>query len=178
MSHVAGAMPRTPEIFRDDKPAKKKYRSTVCQLLERRAVTEGDVDMITIYVSTWQRWMQALENLRTEGLIVETTRLDSNGIAHAVLRPNLSLKIAEVCERSCLSYLAKLGLTPKDRELVKPTNKVNTGKEKSAVEKLHEDMVAMQAKIAAEKERDQVHAASDDEDQALLDAIDTGGTIQ
>src|SRR5271156_1332437 len=128
-SYVEGALPRPPKFLSKD--AKKKFRALVKQLAERRSVTAGDADLIAIYCSTWERWQAACANVRDEGLIVTYTRMDAGGAPHDVERPNISLKIIEVSERACLSYLGKLGLTPKDREHVRPTAPVATGKEQT-----------------------------------------------
>jgi P27 family predicted phage terminase small subunit len=162
-SHVAAALPRPPKFL--SKEARKKFKQLVKQLAVRRAVTAGDADLITIYVSTWERWQAALNNIADEGLIVTYTRLDAGGNAHDVERANISLKIVEVSERACLSYLARLGLTPRDRELVRPTAPVATGKEQSEADRLDEEIAAMKQQIA--------DAPADDED--LLDSIDLEG---
>jgi len=53
---------------------------------------------------------------------VEYERLGADGRAHKVEKPNNSLKIAEVAERAMVSMLTRLGMTPKDREGVRPTS--------------------------------------------------------
>ncbi len=149
-SYVEGALPRPPKFLSKD--AKKKFRALVKQLASRRAVTAGDADLIAIYCSTWERWQAACANVRVEGLIVTYTRLDAAGISHDVERPNISLKIIEVSERACLSYLGKLGLTPKDREHVRPTAPVATGKEQTEAERLDEEIAALEAQDAGADE--------------------------
>jgi P27 family predicted phage terminase small subunit len=162
-SRVAGALPRPPKFL--SKEAKKKFRSLSKQLDVRRAVTAGDADLIAIYCSTWERWQQALDNLRTEGLIVEYTRLDAGGNPVPVEKPNISLKIAEVAERACLSYLSRLGLTPRDRELVRPTAPVEKMPDITESERLDEEIAVLQAQEVADKA---VQAADED----LLASID------
>lgn len=159
-SHVAAALPRPPKFL--SKEARKKFKQLVKQLAARRAVTAGDTDLITIYVSTWERWQAALKNIADEGLIVTYTRLDSGGAPHDVERPNISLKIAEVAERSCLSYLARLGLTPRDRELVRPTAPVATGKEISEADRLDAEIAAL---------REQAARRPAEEEENILDSI-------
>lgn len=147
-SHVAGALPRPPKFLSKD--AKKKFRALVKQLAERRSVTAGDADLIAIYCSTWERWQAACANVRDEGLIVTYTRMDASGNPHDVERPNISLKIIEVSERACLSYLGKLGLTPKDREHVRPTAPVAAGKVQTEAERLDEEIARLQEQQASE----------------------------
>ncbi len=119
-SHVAGAVPKPPKYLSKD--SRKKFKAMARQLAERRAVTAGDGDLIAIFCSTHERWLQALEAIRTQGVVVKYERLGADGCAITVEKPNLSLKIAEVAERSMVSILTRLGLTPKDREGVKPTS--------------------------------------------------------
>jgi P27 family predicted phage terminase small subunit len=162
-SRVVGALPRPPKFL--SKEAKKKFRSLAKQLDVRRAVTAGDADLIAIYCSTWERWQQALDNLRTEGLIVEYTRLDAGGKEVTVEKPNISLKIAEVAERACLSYLSRLGLTPRDRELVRPTAPVEKMPDVTESERLDEEIAVLQAQEVADK-------AAQAADEDLLASID------
>jgi P27 family predicted phage terminase small subunit len=144
VSAVPGALPRPDRSL--SKEAKKKFRQLAKQLHDvRQAVTAGDADLLTLYCSTWERLQQANENIRTQGLIVEYVRFDSNGRPITVEKPNISLKIAEVCERTCLSYLARLGLTPKDREHVRPTAPRASGREKTARERLEEEQAELEA---------------------------------
>jgi P27 family predicted phage terminase small subunit len=162
-SHVEGALPRPPKHL--TKASKKSFRNFVKQLAQRRAVTAGDGALISILVVTEERWLQALENLRDEGVVVEYTRLDSNGQQVTVEKPNVNLKIAEVAERSMVALLSKLGLSPKDRELVKPTSVVRTGKEQSEAERLD-------AEIARLEEQDAVADEPSVEENDLHSTVD------
>jgi len=119
-SHVAGSLPKPPKFL--SKEARKKFKGLVRQLAERRAVTAGDGDLIAIYCSTNERWLQALAAIRSQGVVCVYKRMTPSGEAIDVEKPNLSLKIAEVSERSMVSILTRLGLTPKDRETVRPTS--------------------------------------------------------
>jgi P27 family predicted phage terminase small subunit len=166
-SHVEGALPRPPKHL--TKAAKKSFRGYVKQLASggRRAVTAGDGALIGILCVTEERWLQALENLRDEGVVVEYTRLDAGGSPVTVEKPNINLKIAEICERSMVAILSKLGLTPKDRETVKPTSPVSTGKEQTEAERLDEEIARLQEQQASEQAADEP-AVEDD----LLSTID------
>jgi P27 family predicted phage terminase small subunit len=121
-SHVAGSLPKPPKFLSKD--SRKMFKSMVRQLSERRAVTAGDGDLIAIYCSTKERWLQALEAIRKEGVVRVYQRLGADGLSVDVEKPNLNLKIAEVSERSMCGILSRLGLTPKDRESVRPTSAV------------------------------------------------------
>jgi P27 family predicted phage terminase small subunit len=170
VSNVPGDLPRAPNFL--SKEAKKKFRALVKQLAERRAVTAGDADLIAIYCGTWERLQQALKNVTDQGLIVEYTRLDAAGHQVTVEKANISLKIIEVSERACLSYLARLGLTPKDREHVRPTAPKATGKEKTERERLSEEIAALEAQQAEEAEQ-----ARDEQHDELLDSINLDEVI-
>jgi len=116
--HV-GALPKPPRFLSPE--AKKKFRSAVRQLADRRAVTSGDTDFLTIYAQTWERWVAACEKVRTEGTIKTYERAGADGHLHSVEKVNLNVGIVKDCQRDILSILQKLGLTPKDRDAVRPT---------------------------------------------------------
>ncbi len=163
-SHVAGALPRPPKHL--TKVAKKSFRGFVKQLAERRAVTAGDGALIAMLCVIEERWLAALENLRDEGVVVEYTRLDSNGQQVTVEKPNINLKIAETAERQMVAILSKLGLSPKDREAVRPTAPVATGKEQTEAERLDEEIAALEAQDAGADE------SAIEEEEDLLSTID------
>jgi P27 family predicted phage terminase small subunit len=116
----AGSLPKPAKFLSSE--AKKKFRGLVKQLAARRTVTQGDADLLSIYASTFERWTQALEKVRTEGPVVAYSRLNNQGKEVLSEKPNLHLAIAETCERNMVSILTRLGLTPKDRESVRPTS--------------------------------------------------------
>jgi len=164
-SYISGGLPRAPKDL--SKEARKKFKQLVKQLASRRAVTQGDGDLIELYCCTFERLKQAQANIRTEGLIVTYTRMDAGGNPHDVERPNISLKIIESAERQCLAYLVKLGLTPSSREHVRPTAPVATGKEQTEAERLDEEIARLQEQQASEQAADEP-AVEDD----LLSTID------
>jgi P27 family predicted phage terminase small subunit len=119
-SHVAGALPKPPKFL--SKESRKKFKAMVRQLAERRAVTAGDGELLAVYCSTHERWLQALEAIRKDGVVVTYKRSTPSGEFVDVEKPNISLKIAEVAERAMVGILTKLGLTPRDRDSVRPTS--------------------------------------------------------
>jgi len=167
-SSISASLPRPPKFL--SKEAKKKFRGLVKQLAARRAVTQGDTDLITIYCRTFMRWLQASESLDSAGLIVSYERLDKEGKVHNVERPNISLKIAESTERQMLAYLVKLGLTPKDREHVRPTAPAEDKKappDPESREGLALEAARIEEQIAsAEEEPEEEEQHVDDEEQA------------
>lgn len=107
--------------------------------------------------------------MRDEGVVVEYTRLDSNGQQVTVEKPNVNLKIAEVAERSMVALLSKLGLSPKDRQLVKPTSVVRTGKEQSEAERLDAEI----ARLEAQAQESTADPAVEEEDlHSDIDIVD------
>jgi phage terminase small subunit len=91
-------------------------------LLEsRRALTEGDGELLRLYAVIFDRHTRALAKINEQGEIKMYTRLDSNGQPHEVEKPNLWLKVAETAERNLVAILDRLGLTPHNRGKVKPT---------------------------------------------------------
>lgn len=118
-SRLAAGRPSFPRgISRGARAAFKN----LCGLLEqRRALTRGDGELLALYAVLHDRHRQAQDALQREGLIVNVTRLDSNGQPHDVQKPNMHLRIAENCERQMVAILDALGLTPRARDAVKPT---------------------------------------------------------
>jgi P27 family predicted phage terminase small subunit len=171
-SRVPASLPRPPKFLSKD--AKKKFRALTKQLAERRVVTAGDADVISLYCSTWMRLLAAQKSIEEQGLIVTTTRLDSNGVAHAVERPNINLKIVETSERLLLSYLVRLGLTPKDRQTVRPTAPPEEPLSKR--EKTEQEIARLRAQLERDDEefpsREEVVAEKKTDDTPDLDSID------
>jgi Phage terminase, small subunit len=69
----------------------------------------------------WERWTAALAKIRDEGIVVAYDRLNNNGEVIQTEKVNLHLAVAKDCEKQMAAILAKLGLTPKDRDSVRPT---------------------------------------------------------
>jgi P27 family predicted phage terminase small subunit len=121
-SHVEGSLPKPPKFLSPE--AKKKFKAMVRQLAVRRAVTAGDGDLIAIYCSQDERWQQALTKIRDEGAVRIYQRLGVDGLAIDVEKENLHVKLAQNCERQMVTILSRLGLTPRDKDYVRPTSPV------------------------------------------------------
>jgi P27 family predicted phage terminase small subunit len=94
----------------------------ICKLLaERRSLTEADGPLLSLYCVAYDRHQRATEKLRQEGEVVVYTRLDSNGQQVRVEKPNLWLKVAQDAERQMIACLDRLGMSPLNRDKVKPT---------------------------------------------------------
>lgn len=101
-------------------PEAKRVFKRLCNLLEkRRALTHGDGELLRMYSLLYTRHERALAKLEAEGEICTYTRLDSNGTAREMEKPNLWLKVAETCERNMVACLDRMGLTPNARAKVK-----------------------------------------------------------
>jgi P27 family predicted phage terminase small subunit len=119
-SHVASGRPRFPKDVRQDPELRVIFKS-LCGLLEqRRALTDGDSELIRLYCFVFDRHRRNVALLRTEGEITEYERLDSNGVAHTFVKENLRVKIVSGCEKQMAAILSQLGLTPRDRDKAKP----------------------------------------------------------
>src|SRR6266446_2218572 len=67
-----------------------------CKLLEtRRALTEADGPILALYCISYQRDMRAQAKVTEQGEVCSYTRLDSNGQAHQIEKPNYWLKVAQ-----------------------------------------------------------------------------------
>jgi len=93
----------------------------IIPLLEQRgSITAADGMVITIYAESVARYQAGLKALDEKGLEVTVTRLDSNGQAHEVTKPNPAIKLVQDTEKVIRQSLVELGLTPRSRERIKP----------------------------------------------------------
>lgn len=104
-----------------DGEAKRIFKALAKQLAQRRACTEGDVQILALYARIYVRAEKARAQVDTLGEVVTDTKLDSNGTAHEVLRKNPWCAVLETCETKMHSILRDLGLTPNARAKVKAT---------------------------------------------------------
>lgn len=109
-SYVDPGRPHCPKSL---SAAGKRIFKRLCKLLEeRRTLTEADGDLLRLYAITHERHARALEHLENEGEIVSTDRGEAQ---------SPWLAIAERSEKSMVSILAQLGLTPATRDKIKVT---------------------------------------------------------
>src|SRR5689334_13029679 len=116
--------PRFPKDLSKD--ARPVFKNLVRLLEERRHCTSGDMYLCELFAELYCRRRRALVKIAEQGEICTYTRLDSNGNAHEVEKPNLWLKVAETSEKNMVACLDRLGLTPMNRSKLKPTVKPTT----------------------------------------------------
>jgi P27 family predicted phage terminase small subunit len=116
---VEPGRPKVPKNL--PKPARAVFKRMVALLEPRRHITPGDVYLCELFATLYVRRAAAQAKLEAEGEIRTYTRLDSNGAAHEIEKPNLWLKVAETCEKNMVACLDRLGLTPLNRAKVKAT---------------------------------------------------------
>ena len=103
-------------------PEQRPTFKRICSLLQaRRTVTPADAEMIYLYSVLEEQWQQALAEIRTNGIIVEYQRTDSNGKVFITKKKNEACGVADSCSRQMFAILRELGLSPKSRDSVKPT---------------------------------------------------------
>jgi len=96
----------------------------LCTLLEsRRALSEGDGELLRLYSILYDRHARALAKIAVEGEVRVYVRLDSNGNPHDQEKSNIWLKVAETAERNMVACLDRLGLSPLNRGKVAPTSR-------------------------------------------------------
>jgi P27 family predicted phage terminase small subunit len=114
--------PGRPRYPKNLSPEAKAVFKRLWSLLEkRRALTEADGELLRLYAILFDRHTRAMEKIAEQGEIRMYTRLDSNGVAHDVEKPNMWLKIAETCEKNMVACIDRLGFSPLNRAKVKPT---------------------------------------------------------
>jgi P27 family predicted phage terminase small subunit len=142
--------PRPPKNLSAE--ARKVFKR-LCSLLEkRRALTEGDGELLRLYSLLYDRHARALAKIEEQGEICSYTRLDSNGQPHEVEKENLWLKVAVTAEKNMVACLDRLGLTPHNRAKVKPTGKPETAKPNEFEEFLSRNKGAAWVMPAVEEE--------------------------
>jgi P27 family predicted phage terminase small subunit len=117
-SSFVGGRPKAPAHL--SPAARQEFKRCVELLVKRGTVTPGDVATLAVYAEVFARWIQAKQQIGDQ-LMIETEAADSHGQVRIVQRLNPLLKIVQNCERQLLTIAKNLGLTPKDRESVKPT---------------------------------------------------------
>ena len=101
------------------KIARHEYKRVCKFLADRRTLSDADFYTISVLAEVYARWIQSKEALGIEYTIT-TTILDKKGNANTVTRENPLCKIVSDCESKILSLSKALGLTPADRDRVKP----------------------------------------------------------
>jgi len=89
-------------------------------LLERGTATEGDYALAAMCAEVYARWVE-LKRQTGDEYMVTTQVTDNNGNLRTVTRVNPLLKILAQTESRLQSLMKDLGLSPKDRDKVKPT---------------------------------------------------------
>jgi P27 family predicted phage terminase small subunit len=159
-SEVVASRPKIPTEFKT-KPHLRKLFKKYCQELEQRGtLTFGDGDLIRMAVLSRDSHERAIAHLQVEGEIVTYQRLDADGHSVDVVRPNLWLKVAQDAAKALLSHLDRLGLTPANRNKIKPAAKPKPDTSKD------------DALLSREESQRQKQAAADAaEAEGLLDSI-------
>jgi P27 family predicted phage terminase small subunit len=116
-SHISAGRPKPPSFL--SKAARRKFKQLARLLENRRVATTGDAELLTLYVVSWTRWLDAIEHLKNEGTFVHVQKLTKKGEAIQVEIKNPYLEIATKAERQMSSMLVALGLTVVARDKAK-----------------------------------------------------------
>jgi P27 family predicted phage terminase small subunit len=117
-SHVPSGRPRIPSDL--DKGLRRVFKD-LCRLLsERRALSNGDVELVRLYVFVYERHRKEVAALREEGCVCTYYRLNNHGESVPQVKENLRLKIVSGCEKQMVTILAQLGLTPAAKDRARP----------------------------------------------------------
>lgn len=117
-SHVQQARPRIPK---DLTPEAVEVFKRLCALLKkRRVLTAGDIELLRLYAILHVRHQKAMAKIQVEGEVCVYTRLNNHGEEVQCEKHNLWLKVAETAEKNLVALQDRLGLTPHNRDKVKP----------------------------------------------------------
>jgi len=100
---------------------RRPFREMCATLSARRALTDGDAELIALFVALADRRTRALAAVETEGLLTSETRFGSNGEPSTRRIKNPHLVIAQESEKQMTAILRELGLTVLTRDKSKPT---------------------------------------------------------
>ena len=169
-SYVAGSLPKCPKDL--TKEERKRFKAHARMLAERRVVTSGDATVLAILVRTESRCIQAQAKITSEGMVVTRDCVSPKGVVYSIEKHNLHLRILENAEKQCLAILVRLGLTPRDREAVRPTSsaapKKNAPPHPESPEGLLLEVERARAALAAEQEK---QAAAEVDLDAAMEAV-------
>lgn len=102
------------------KAAKAEWDRIVPLLADRGVLTKVDSMVLATYCNAVARYITAQQSIDEDGVTVETSILDSHGVARIARRVNPALKVLESCERTIHKFLREFGGTPRSREQTKP----------------------------------------------------------
>src|SRR5258708_6741943 len=126
---VPQGKPDKPSVYQGGRPkfpahlskvGRTEMKRVVRILLERGTATEGDYAVAAMYGEVYARWVELKRQVGAE-CMVTTQVTDNNGNLRTVTRVNPMLKILAQTESRLQSLTKELGLSPKERDKVKPT---------------------------------------------------------
>jgi P27 family predicted phage terminase small subunit len=93
----------------------------LCRQLEaRRCLTKADGEILALYATTHARWRKAMDDVELRGEVVISVSKDKYGETIERQRKNPWLLIAQESEKAMVAILDRAGLSPLNRERVKP----------------------------------------------------------
>jgi P27 family predicted phage terminase small subunit len=105
------------------KPERQRFRQ-ICKELElRKCLTKGDGELISLTVTTWMRWREAMSHVEKEGAVVISISKGKDGELIEREKKNVWLTLAQEAEKTLLACYDRLGFTPMNRERAKPVQK-------------------------------------------------------
>lgn len=116
-----GGRPTCPRYLSAE--ARQCFRKLCKKLEQRRALTEGDGELLALYAVTWERWRKAMADVAVRGEVVISISHDKNDKEIEREKKNPWLVIAQESEKAMTGILDRLGMSPLNRERVKPLKK-------------------------------------------------------
>jgi P27 family predicted phage terminase small subunit len=133
LHHIKGTRPTraaAPQGFAGGKPSKPPNMSPVADKQwdymvktlgprGRSILTKQDGPALQVYCECFARWQECLKDVATNGVMVSTTVMDSNGEAYTKRVLNPAARMAAQLDARLQSMLASFSATPASRERVK-----------------------------------------------------------
>jgi P27 family predicted phage terminase small subunit len=90
-------------------------------------LTTSDRSVISLYVRSWQRWVQAEEGIEQSGPVVAAPKTK-------VPQHNLWISISNKAHEQCVRLLGELGLTPRSRSIISKNAAMGGSAEEATVD--------------------------------------------
>jgi P27 family predicted phage terminase small subunit len=163
-SDVEAGRPKVPKSLSAD--ARKTFKRLVKMLTQRRTITAGDQEIISLFCIASDRHQRALEKLEEEGE-VRVYQHVAKGEIISVEKENLWYPIARDAAKFMKSCLSDLGLNPVMRNKVRVTEKPKSEEDEIPAK---EDVILPEPEISLDAVYAQ-YATSETEKESDADQI-------
>lgn len=103
--------PKPPPLIANNAAALQEWKRIVRLLWPTGVLTAAEADILTMYCVAYRQWVDAIDDLRTEGLIIKSP-------ATGYPMQNPLLAVANQAAKTMRALLVELGMTPAARSRI------------------------------------------------------------